>query len=428
MTLVGEITVQEQSGSDLTDYAVLATITDPWFFEKVSDPTQLEILASDKSTLLSFWIETFDPANYIAKIWVKIPYIRAYGTYKAYLNVNPNRTVPLSDPKSTFIYFDQGNEVSEWDVNGTAGENDTEGLPPPSYYAESVAGDYLDRLAIDPSQIQPGILITFNVMTTGLGNFFFLCDANGAGQGYRIDSRAGYYSGFLTTTSWTSWSFVSGTFTAKANTWYKFGIIVRGTSATLLYEESENTSPTKPSNVEGTYNININGGYIGLVGDNLGTGYYTYWDNIVIRKYVDPEPDVKVQIGYVVEVEVKDVSGFDIPVIFINDGSGWIRTSNPTEIVSKVSFLLSVWTYAYVPSTKLVDVPTEKVEFTIKHVLHDVIEKFRKLSFNRSRIDGTRLIIYDDDEVTPIAEYELLDQYGKPNNISIFERRPVKKP
>jgi len=109
-----EITITEQSGTDLTDYQVLLVVNnDPSFFNALGDdPTKLEIRAEDETTLLDFYIEEWDPTNYNAKIWIKIPSIPANGTVKAYIYSNPDRTTPLSDPESVFDFFD--------DFEGTA--------------------------------------------------------------------------------------------------------------------------------------------------------------------------------------------------------------------------------------------------------------------------------------------------------------------
>lgn len=55
------------------------------------------------------------------------------------------------------------------------------------------------------------------------------------------------------------------------------------------------------------------------------------------------------------------------------------------------------------------------------------IEINRKIYSNRQRIDITtnRLIIYDDDGVTPLAQYDLFDANNNPTSVAIYERVPI---
>jgi hypothetical protein len=67
-------------------------------------------------------------------------------------------------------------------------------------------------------------------------------------------------------------------------------VITSATSATLYYSQTTNSSPSGFGTLLGTYTITNSGGFIGLVGDALGSSYITYWDNIIVRKYASPEP------------------------------------------------------------------------------------------------------------------------------------------
>ncbi len=71
---------------------------------------------------------------------------------------------------------------------------------------------------------------SFDVKTQGLFDFFF--GANQSGQGYlfRIDTRGGTnYSGFATTTSWTTWDCpLTGSTTDPAGTWLHVVLTIGG--------------------------------------------------------------------------------------------------------------------------------------------------------------------------------------------------------
>jgi len=49
----------------------------------------------------------------------------------------------------------------------------------------------------------------------------------------------------------------------------------------------------------------------------------------------------------------------------------------------------------------------------------------RKIATGRWKIDGTQLFMYDDDGVSVIYTFDLLDNTGAPSNTKIFERRPA---
>jgi len=59
--------------------------------------------------------------------------------------------------------------------------------------------------------------------------------------------------------------------------------------------------------------------------------------------------------------------------------------------------------------------------------LHTAIEKLeylRKFLSNRWKIENAKLIVYDDDGVTPIRVFRLLDKEGRPSEIEVYDRIP----
>jgi hypothetical protein len=284
-----------QNSSNLTDYQVLVTVDTASIIsagKMRSDGGDIRFTDSDGLTSLNYWIESGINTS-STLIWVKVPSIPASSKKTIYLYYgNPSATSTSSDT-ATFDYADRGDQIGSWTRAGSSGQSTTEGNPAPSYYAVSTSGSYMYRnISLTPLRI-----ITFNVKSNKLGNFFFLVDSSGAGQMYRIDTRSGNYSGFATTTSWTSWNSPTAGFTATANAWYKFTIVITSsTSATLYYTATTDASPRSGTfgTLLGTYSITNNGGYIGLVGDVAGSSYTTWWDNIIVRKYTSPEPTTSV--------------------------------------------------------------------------------------------------------------------------------------
>jgi hypothetical protein len=253
-----------------------------------TDFSDMRFTSSDGSTLLSYWLQSYT-ASSSAIFWVKVS-ANLSNAQTIYIYYGKSGETTTSSGANTFILFDDGSSVGSWSVNGAAGATTGTGDPQPSYYANGGTGNYLSR----NGNLAPGTLTTFNIYTqTGnLGNFFFLCNLSGSGQMYRSDSRGTpNYSGFATTTSWTSWMAPTSGFFSTANAWYKFAIaITSSTSATLYYQQTIDATPNLPSTALAAYTIANNGGYIGLVGDAANANYYTYWDNIITRKYVNPEP------------------------------------------------------------------------------------------------------------------------------------------
>ncbi|MHC1707864.1 MAG: DUF2341 domain-containing protein [Bacteroidales bacterium] len=254
-----------------------------------TDFTDIRFTSADGTTLLSHWIQSTVASNN-AVFWVKIASDLSSSSQTIYMYYGNAAATTVTSGTNTFIFYDDGSTTSGWTTSGTVGSSNVQGNPVNSLRAAGSSGSYLTR----NTGIGPNTFTFFNVFTvTGnLGNFFFQCNASGSGQMYRLDSRGNpNFSGFATTTTWTAWTAPGGTQASSANTWYRFGIAINasGTSSTLYYNSGTSTNPV-PGTVLGTYTSTNSGTYIGLVGDAAGGSLYTYWDNIITRKYVSPEP------------------------------------------------------------------------------------------------------------------------------------------
>jgi hypothetical protein len=288
------ITINNSSNTNtLTNYPVEVTMnTQQLIASGQMENTCGDIRITDSSgNELSYWVNNCNTTN--TEIWVKIPSIPASSNINIDLYYGNLNLPSLSSGNSVFPYFDQGNSIANWTISGTAGQSTTVGNPAPSYYADGSTGDYMYINA----NVSENEVITFNVNTSVLGDFFFLTNSSGAGQMFRLDGRGGSPSGFATTSSWTNWNAPSSSTYLTTNTWYKFSIIMAGSQASLYYNTTTGDNPNNFGTFIGTYTVTNNGGYIGLVGD-AGTGV-TYWDNIIARPYSNPEPTVTLS-SYVV--------------------------------------------------------------------------------------------------------------------------------
>ncbi len=116
-----KITITERSGNTLNNYQVKIQLTSANFdFSKANpDGSDIRFTASDKLTLLSYWIEKWDPVSGSAIIWVKVPQIPASGTVDIYMYYgNPSATsisdltsvmeiLPANDGTGYTIYYQE---------------------------------------------------------------------------------------------------------------------------------------------------------------------------------------------------------------------------------------------------------------------------------------------------------------------------------
>jgi hypothetical protein len=127
-----EITINN-SGAELTNFQVLVTVeTDSLVSagKMRSDCGDIRFYASDRSTLLSYWLES--GANSAqTNLWVKVPTVTAAGNTTIYLNYGDPTATSASDGTSTFIFFDDfsatGIDASKWTLVDPSGYITTEG-------------------------------------------------------------------------------------------------------------------------------------------------------------------------------------------------------------------------------------------------------------------------------------------------------------
>jgi len=102
-----------QNTNDLTDYQVKIDLTSNNFdFTKAnSDGSDIRFTDSDRSTLLSYWIENWDSSNQVATIWVKVPSIAASSTKDIYMFYGNAGATSESSGDSTFELFDDFDET-----------------------------------------------------------------------------------------------------------------------------------------------------------------------------------------------------------------------------------------------------------------------------------------------------------------------------
>ena len=182
-----------------------------------------------------------------------------------------NEPQPL--PPSPVLYYTNCSNLDGWTVNGVQVDYVDGGIPAPCFYATSNTYAYINPAGL-PSLLNTKITFNVQVITApaDLVNFYFACDNSGAGQMLRLESRDGLYSGFATTNSWTSWNSPGGTASnIPPGKWCDIMITIDSNGYASWYMNG--------SLMESNFPLNVQGNYIGLIGDGGAGGYF---DNIKI--------------------------------------------------------------------------------------------------------------------------------------------------
>ena len=271
------INITELNNTNLTNYQVNLAINSTALISSGkmnADCSDLRI-ADDYASEIPYWIESGCNTT-STQVWIKIN-LSASNSKIVYLYYGNAGAISNANASMVFDYYDSGSQLSNWTVVGTSGQTNAQGMPIPSYYAASASGNYMYRdISLTTNRI-----LEFNVMSDGLGNFYFLTNSTGVGQHFRAETRAANNAGLASATSWTSWAAPTGCSNLATNTWYTVRLVISSTTAQAYINGLA---------CGGAYTFVNSGGYIGLVGDALGVSYTTWWDNLRVRKYVTQEP------------------------------------------------------------------------------------------------------------------------------------------
>lgn len=100
------ITIGNSSGSALTNFQVKVTLGSSFEFAKAkTDGSDVRITASDGTTQIPFWIESWNPAGHAASIWVNVPSIPTSST-TVYIYYGNSFASSASNGDATFNFFD----------------------------------------------------------------------------------------------------------------------------------------------------------------------------------------------------------------------------------------------------------------------------------------------------------------------------------
>ncbi|HHV24500.1 MAG TPA: DUF2341 domain-containing protein [Methanosarcina sp.] len=120
-----EILVTENAGKTLQGYSVPVSLDSSNFNFSESKSDGSDIRFSLDNRTLNYWIETWDPENEKALIWVRLPYLPANKTTKILMRYANPGAKAMSSGKKTFDFFDNfegsGLNYFNWNAKNTRG-------------------------------------------------------------------------------------------------------------------------------------------------------------------------------------------------------------------------------------------------------------------------------------------------------------------
>ncbi len=270
---------------------------------------------------IPYWIAEWN-AYSNATFWIRVPELIAGNTTVCMYYGNTTPVKGKSNPKAVFYFYSDGSSLSNFNVQqaGTGGSyavDSSYGKPAPSFVLSVSGGtassstwtilgntsdilpeNYAVEADINITGTSPLIDVLTNFKATG-GPFYV----------FRFDARTGYYDliGYYGAGATSTTALSTTTITSPTNTWLHMKA-VRLNDVLKLY---------KDDTLEATYNLSgssylITGGGIAITTD--GATSTDWFDNIIVRKYTEPEPSV-VYI-YPEENQSYKLSGYYISRVF----------------------------------------------------------------------------------------------------------------
>ncbi len=290
------ITITNSLNVDLTDYAVKIKLDESHqdFWSNVkTDGADIRFIDSDNTTLLSYWIESFDYDNKEAIIWVKIPSIPASSSKTIYMYYGNSLATSLSNGNDTFLFFDdfEDGDISDWTVYGNGVisiEPDPTGESNYALKKDSYPDPNGGYKLIDQTlNFNDGYALEGKINRTYLsGNntdSLNLEDSSWNGYGFGFDYTYNYLQIFRRDSA-IAFTFGNYSLSLLENQWIYFRFITEDGNYQIQYLDDEGNILASFSVLDSTYTS-----FDRVV---LRGGYAYYADDLRLRKYVSPEPQV----------------------------------------------------------------------------------------------------------------------------------------
>ena len=105
------IRITDRSGTELVDYPVLVDLIGRNYPDRLHDNSEL-LFSDQEGNSLDYWVEEFDPAFELARVWVKVPFVPGRGSSDIILNISSPSQPTRSNGPSIFEFFDDFNDGS----------------------------------------------------------------------------------------------------------------------------------------------------------------------------------------------------------------------------------------------------------------------------------------------------------------------------
>lgn len=316
------ITIRERSGNTLIDFQVpvILDVSNFGFSKANVDGSDIRF-TDENGDELPYWIEEWDFGRY-AKIWVRVPFIPANGEARIRMYYGNPAASGVSNGDATFEFFDDFEgaslNTSKWDVGGSGtGRFSVNKGVLTLYVMDRSYYDDAPALLISKSTLNSGTikirvkekvsggtsqgsclftLLTFDGtlrrLSSWAGDYRPCYDA-----GVKLDSNGKYYI------LWTDKD-------ADAEQELSVASINKDKWNTVEFSLDLSKGALRSEEPHSTLTLTITDGlverlkqpyiYLGIARSGAGS-FDAFIDFILVRKYVDPEPEITVSHEYLVE-------------------------------------------------------------------------------------------------------------------------------
>ena len=226
------------------------------------------------------------------QVWFKTQAdISASGTDNSYYLYygNPSATSPPTNNSNVYVFWDgfESGDLSNWSIEAGTWTAATDQAQSGTYALKTTTGSsswIRPAVTIDEADV---VLESYWRSTSSSLDFSQAARVqSGSNLNWfetDVEGSDGWDLAKMVDGSWTELVANGGTYTA--NTWYKVSLIVKGgTLAKVLINDSQVT----PSSGWSDIGSDFTSGTIAFRAWSVGTGAWV--DNVIVRKYVDPEP------------------------------------------------------------------------------------------------------------------------------------------
>jgi len=294
------ITIEEQSGNTLTDYAVLIEYDFSTLINEGKIKSDLSDLrfADEAGNELPYFI--FNRTGDVTKIYVKIPEIPASGSTTIYMYYgNPGASSPTYSPNDVVIFYDDfedgvvGDEYVTFSVQSISEANGL--LTMQKVYEAAAGGCYINtsRTYIDEASPPTNVWVLIETLgrqhettdaNSAWGIYYYFIDTDNMVYACKGDNElAGSYDFSIHEWSGGSESIISEAGSNVGTEWFLFkGIIFFNSTIKALASGAGESHELKKD-------LSVTKGYVGL---HLGwkTDETFDFEYILVRQYIDPEP------------------------------------------------------------------------------------------------------------------------------------------